>query len=62
MSEDKQLHLILHIPTGELFVSCNLPVFFIRLDECVEEYEVMSSYSICEDEGRLKLVGGKPIL
>ena len=60
MSDDKQLHLILHIPTGEIFVSCNLPVFFIRPDECIEEYEVLSSYSI--EDNILKLVGGKPIL
>jgi len=60
---DKQLHIILHIPTGELFVSYNLPQFFITLDECVEEYEVISSYSIEGENGKaLKLVGGKPIL
>jgi hypothetical protein len=40
----KYLYVILHITTGEIFISCYLPAIFITNDECVEEYEVLSTY------------------
>jgi hypothetical protein len=36
--------MILHITTGEIFISCYLPSAFVTEDECVEEYEILSTY------------------
>ena len=38
---------ILHITSGEIFISCNKPEEFIdRSIECLEEYEILDSYYI----------------
>lgn len=44
----KCLYLILHIPTGEVFFSCNPPEVFIAFSECVEEYEILESFDLNE--------------
>jgi hypothetical protein len=38
----------MHITTGEIFISCYLPSAFVTKDECVEEYEILSTYGSYE--------------